>query len=86
MFQNAFLIGGRIGRTEYGISLIIYVLITLVIRNIAEESTNSKYIFIFYLPTLWFVFYCTKECLGQSRSKIPVNDQVQCQVHNGSEA
>jgi uncharacterized membrane protein YhaH (DUF805 family) len=55
MFQNAFLIDGRIRRTEYGISLIIYAIITLIIRNIAEESTNAKYIFIFYLPALWFV-------------------------------
>lgn len=69
MFQNAFLIGGRIGRTEYGISLLIYVIITLVIRNIAEESTNAKYIFIFYLPALWFVWaQSIKRCQDTGKS------------------
>ena len=69
MFQNAFLIGGIIGRTEYGISLIIYVIITLVIRNIAEESTNAKYIFIFYLPALWFVWaQSIKRCQDTGKS------------------
>ncbi len=69
MFQNAFLIGGRIGRTEYGISLFIYVIITLVIRNIAEESTNAKYIFIFYLPALWFVWaQSIKRCQDTGKS------------------
>jgi uncharacterized membrane protein YhaH (DUF805 family) len=69
MFQNAFLIGGRIGRIEYGISLIIYVIITLVIRNIAEESTNAKYIFIFYLPALWFVWaQSIKRCQDTGKS------------------
>lgn len=69
MFRNTFFIEGRIRRTEYGISIIIYVLITFVIRTIAEESTNAKYIFIFYIPALWFVWaQSIKRCqdLGKS--------------------
>lgn len=69
MFRNSLLIDGRIRRTEYGITLIIYAIITLVIRNIAEGSTNAKYIFIFYIPTLWFVLaQSIKRCqdLGKS--------------------
>ena len=69
MFRNSLLIDGRIRRTEYGITLIIYAIITLVIRNSAEESTNAKYIFIFYIPALWFVLaQSIKRCqdLGKS--------------------
>ena len=69
MFRNTFFIEGRIRRTEYGITLIIYAIITLVIRNSAEESTNAKYIFIFYIPALWFVLaQSIKRCqdLGKS--------------------
>lgn len=56
MFQAPFSFEGRIRRTEYGISLIIYV-IAATFMSLITESTNSgggSLLFLLYIPMLWF--------------------------------
>lgn len=61
MFKNPFSFKGRIRRTEYGISVLIYIL-TLVIFNILLDPNNSEnsnsieaiiYLILFVI-ILWF--------------------------------
>ena len=63
MFENAFSFEGRIRRTEYGISVIIYAVIAVVISLIAEANRDASFIFIFYIPALWFLWaQAAKRC------------------------
>jgi uncharacterized membrane protein YhaH (DUF805 family) len=63
MFENAFSFDGRIRRTEYGISVIIYAVIAVVISLIAEANRDASFVFIFYLPALWFLWaQAAKRC------------------------
>jgi uncharacterized membrane protein YhaH (DUF805 family) len=55
MFQNLFSFEGRIRRTEYGISAVIYFICYLIIVGITEASQGTgKMIFIAFIPLLWF--------------------------------
>lgn len=54
MFSNPFSFDGRIRRTEYGISFIIY-LIVLVIIGALSDSTDGI-IGILYIPLIWFLW------------------------------
>lgn len=63
MFQNLFSFEGRIRRTEYGISLIIYVFIAVFINLIAQSDREAGFIFILYIPALWFLWsQAAKRC------------------------
>ena len=63
MFENAFSFDGRIRRTEYGISVIIYAVITVVINLIAGANSDASFVFIFYIPALWFLWsQAAKRC------------------------
>ena len=57
MFKNPFSFNGRIGRKEYSISFIIYIIAILVIGFLIQwKRVNLAPIkaFIFYLPFAWF--------------------------------
>lgn len=55
MFTNPFSFNGRIRRTEYGISLIIYfILVTFV--NVIVQSGEVPIIGLAYIPILWFLW------------------------------
>lgn len=63
MFENPFSFDGRIRRTEYGISVIIYAVIAAVIGLIAEADRDASFVFIFYIPALWFLWaQAAKRC------------------------
>lgn len=57
MFKNPFSFEGRIRRTEYGISLIIYTIayiLSVIISGIGEEGAVLS--LIFFIPLLWFLW------------------------------
>src|SRR5258708_35751700 len=66
MFKAPFSFAGRIRRTEYGLSMIIYVITLTIIGGITESSSNSysssnnsgtAILFLFFfIPLLWFVW------------------------------
>lgn len=55
MFSSPFSFDGRIRRTEYGISLIIYVLVATFVNAIVE-SGEVPIIGLAYIPILWFIW------------------------------
>jgi uncharacterized membrane protein YhaH (DUF805 family) len=77
MFKNPFSFSGRIRRTEYGISFIIYVIVYLMLRYALEVSRNNGYpnkvvvalILLLFIPLVWFAWaQAAKRChdLGNS--------------------
>jgi uncharacterized membrane protein YhaH (DUF805 family) len=67
MFKAPFSFEGRIRRTEYGITMIIYAFIYVFIIFMAES--NGTFIYILVIPTLWFIWaQGAKRChdLGKS--------------------
>lgn len=69
MFQNIFSFNGRIRRTEYGISAIIYGILVLVVNQGLESAPNASFMALVYVPLLWFqIAQNTKRChdLGNS--------------------
>lgn len=55
MFSSPFSFEGRIRRTEYGISLIIYVIV-LTFLNVIAKSGEAPIIGLAYIPMLWFLW------------------------------
>ena len=55
MFSRPFSFDGRIRRTEYGISLIIYVIVATFVNAIVE-SGEVPIIGLAYIPMLWFIW------------------------------
>ena len=74
MFKNPFSFEGRIRRTEYGLSYIIYIasffLISIIVGyNVEDESTASIISLLFFIPVFWFlVAQGTKRCHDRSAS------------------
>ncbi|WP_295717383.1 DUF805 domain-containing protein [Mucilaginibacter sp.] len=69
MFKNLFSFDGRIRRTEYGISFIIYFISYLTIRLSSEGSGGMKILLFAFIPLLWFLWsQGAKRChdLGKS--------------------
>ena len=64
MFENVFSFDGRIRRTEFGISLIIYVVIAVIINLIISGSNGDMAIIgLAYIPLLWFIWaQAAKRC------------------------
>jgi uncharacterized membrane protein YhaH (DUF805 family) len=64
MFENAFSFEGRIRRTEYGISIIIYAVIAAVINLIISGSKGDMAIIgLAFIPLLWFLLaQAAKRC------------------------
>ncbi len=54
MFNNLFSSTGRIGRLEYGISVVLYFTAVTIVRVICEN--NNGLIGLFHIPLLWFLF------------------------------
>jgi len=56
MFSNPFSVEGRIRRTEYGISFIIYVIIAATINFIMDSSEEAVILGLAHIPMLWFLW------------------------------
>lgn len=57
MFNNPFSFEGRIRRTEYGLSAIIYTVAAGIINVFIEESRGDAEFLVFaYIPLLWFLW------------------------------
>jgi len=69
MFQKPFSFEGRIRRTEYGISIIIYVVIAIIINSIGAIGKGPVIVYIAYIPLFWFLFaQGAKRCHDRSNS------------------
>lgn len=53
MFSAPFSFDGRIRRTEYGISFIIYICAYIIIASVAK---SSSIVFVAFIPLLWFLW------------------------------
>jgi len=56
MFKNPFSFEGRIRRTEYGVSFIIYAVIAVIVNAIISSSSDAAILGIAYIPMLWFLW------------------------------
>lgn len=54
MFQNPFSFDGRIRRTEFGISFIIYIVAVGIVAVIMQSGGGAAIIGLAYIPMLWF--------------------------------
>ena len=72
MFKKSFSFNGRIGRAEYLLSFVFYVILSLIIQAILKPyAWNSSFglIALAYIPMLWFLAaQSAKRChdIGQS--------------------
>ena len=55
MFLNPFSSEGRIRRTEYGLSILIYVFCATIISMIITSNKDASFVAIAYIPMLWFL-------------------------------
>lgn len=53
MFQNPFSFDGRIRRTEFGVSFIIYMVCYFIVLAIASKQPLA---FLILIPVLWFLW------------------------------
>ena len=56
MFKNPFSFEGRIRRTEYGLSVIIYAILAVIINGIGQAGDGAAIILFAYIPLLWFIW------------------------------
>jgi len=56
IFRNPFSFEGRIRRTEYGISLIIYLIPVTILNIYVESEPDAGFAFLLYIPLLWFLW------------------------------
>ncbi|MEO6039424.1 MAG: DUF805 domain-containing protein [Saprospiraceae bacterium] len=74
MFKNPFSFDGRIRRTEFGISMLIYIVIAVIINVIIGVGANSgpgatSFLLILYIPALWFLWaQGAKRCHDRNNS------------------
>lgn len=69
MFRNPFSFNGRIRRTEYGISLIIYYAFYFLLAVISSQMEGNGLIFLFIIPAFWFLIaQGTKRCHDRGNS------------------
>lgn len=69
MFKTPFAFDGRIRRTEYGISYIIYLIIYFFLSSTLTESGTEALFYLFMLPLLWFMLaQGAKRCHDLDRS------------------
>lgn len=69
MFNEPFSFDGRIRRSEFGISYIIYVFIAVIINIIAMAGRNAEFVYIAYIPLIWFLLsQGSKRCHDRGNS------------------
>ena len=70
MLRNPFSFTGRIRRTEYGVSMIIYMIAALAISFLAQIGGTAFYfLLIAYIPLIWFVLaQSAKRCHDRDNS------------------
>jgi uncharacterized membrane protein YhaH (DUF805 family) len=69
MFKNPFSFQGRIRRTEYGISMIIYAVIIIIMTAVAQAENGAAIILVAYIPLIWFLLaQATKRCHDRGNS------------------
>ncbi len=56
MFRNPFSFDGRISRTEYVISFIIFVAAPLIINTLINAHVGDNITGYGYIPILWFIW------------------------------
>ncbi len=56
MFSISFSFQGRIRRTEYGISFIIFAILLSTINVLIQESVEPAFLVLLYIPLYWFLF------------------------------
>lgn len=56
IFRNPFSFEGRIRRTEYGISLIIYFILVIILNVYIESEPDALFALLLYIPLLWFLW------------------------------
>ncbi len=52
MFKAPFSFEGRIRRTEYGISVIIFIILIILIEFLADKA---QFLELLFFPLLWFI-------------------------------
>lgn len=65
MFKVPFSFEGRIRRTEYGFSILLYVVLITILNALVEDSQGDESIMliILYIPLVWFLWaQGTKRC------------------------
>lgn len=66
--KNFFSFKGRIRRSDYIISIVIFYLFQFVLNKLYERY-NSNYILIAYIPLIWFILaQGTKRCHDRGNS------------------
>ena len=55
MFKNSFSFDGRIRRTEYGISLIIFYISLQIISFLIAETKKLEILELLFIPLIWFI-------------------------------
>src|SRR5688572_13904139 len=74
MFKNPFSPNGRIGRTEYGLSVLIYVVFLFIFKmSLATDSqawNRASILFLcIFIPLTWFlVAQAAKRCHDRDRN------------------
>jgi len=69
MFKQAFSFNGRITRSEYGISLIIFIIAAIIISYIGSIGANTTFAHTIFIPLLWFLFsQGSKRCHDMNKS------------------
>jgi uncharacterized membrane protein YhaH (DUF805 family) len=67
MFKNLFSFNGRIRRTEYGLSFIIYIIVYIMILSSIDRGTSL--IFFLFIPLIWFLWsQGAKRCHDMGKS------------------
>jgi uncharacterized membrane protein YhaH (DUF805 family) len=56
MFSNLFSFDGRIRRTEFGFTLIIYFVLWVIVGLIAESKSSFAIIGLAYIPLVWMLW------------------------------
>lgn len=56
MFKNAFSFNGRIKRTEYAISFIIYIIVYVFVRIMIKGADPHPAYAILFIPSVWLLW------------------------------
>jgi uncharacterized membrane protein YhaH (DUF805 family) len=69
MFKNPFSFKGRIKRTEFGISFIIYMVVYVLLIVVAEGRNSIPALALLFIPLVWFLWaQGAKRCHDLNRS------------------